>query len=286
MDKHTQAVESITKQFGTSYYFATRFLPADIRQATYALYSFFRIPDEIVDNSNHGREEEILLELEDWVQMWHKAYAGEITIYPILNLTAKVMKQYNIPYQYSLDFLQAMKQDVYTRRYNTYEDLQGYMYGSASVVGLMMSYVIGFNSEKALEYAPYLGEAMQLTNFIRDIGEDYRDRGRIYFPKEDMDSYKVTESDIENNRITANFINLIEFEIKRARNLYRKSDQGMKYLNKRGRFAVIMASRMYEAILDKVEQNNYNVLTKRARTSKTEKIYILGKSALEYGFQG
>jgi phytoene synthase len=286
MDKHTQAVESITKQFGTSYYFATRFLPSDLREATYALYSFFRIPDEIVDNSIHKKEDDILAELEDWEKMWHKAYKGETTIYPTLNLTTQVFRKYNIPYQYSLDFLKAMKQDVHITRYNTYKDLQDYMYGSASVVGLMMSYVIGFNNEKALDYAPYLGEAMQLTNFIRDIGEDYKERGRIYLPQEDMDKYNVKEIDIKDNQVNDNFIELIKFEIKRARNLYRQSDKGIKYLNKRGRFAVIMASRMYEAILDKVEQNNYNVLTRRARTSKREKIYILGKSALEHGLQG
>lgn len=286
MDKYTQSVESITKQFGTSYYFATRFLPSDLREATYALYSFFRIPDEIVDNSKYDKTEDILIELEDWEKMWYKSYEGEITIYPILNLTAQVFKKYNITYQYSLDFLKAMKQDIYTTKYNTYQDLQEYMYGSAAVVGLMMSYVIGFNNKKALDYAPYLGEAMQLTNFIRDVGEDYRERGRIYLPQEDMHKYNVLELDIKSGTVSNDFIKLIKFEIKRARNLYRKSDKGIKYLNKRGRFAVIMASRMYEAILDKVEQNNYDVLTKRAITSKREKIYILGKSALEYGFKG
>jgi phytoene synthase len=286
MDKYTKAVEDITKQFGTSYYFATRFLPNDLRQATYALYSFFRIPDEIVDNYNSKIETDILVELEDWEKMWHKAYNGEITKYPILNLNAEIFKKYNIPYQYSLDFLNAMKQDVYTNRYNTYQDLQQYMYGSASVVGLMMCYIIGFNNDKALEYAPYLGEAMQLTNFIRDIGEDYKQRGRIYLPQEDMQKYNVDDDIIAKNKITLDFIELIKFEIKRTRELYRKSDQGLKYLNTKGRFAVIMASRMYEAILDKIEQNNFDVLNKRARTSKREKIYILGKAALEYGFQG
>lgn len=286
MYKYTRAVESITKQFGTSYYFATRFLPNDLRRATYALYSFFRIPDEIVDNSNSKIETDILAELEDWEKMWHKAYSGKITKYPILNLNAEIFKKYNIPYQYSLDFLKAMKQDVYTNRYDNYTDLQQYMYGSAAVVGLMMCYIIGFNNDKALDYAPYLGEAMQLTNFIRDIGEDYKERNRIYLPQEDMQKYNINEDIISKNKTTPDFIELIKFEIKKTRELYRKSDQGLKYLNQKGRFAVIMASRMYEAILDKIEKNNYDVFSKRARTSKREKIYILGKAALEYGFQG
>jgi phytoene synthase len=283
MDKYTQAVESVTKQFGTSYYFATQFLPNDLRKATYALYSFFRVPDEIVDNAIDKKEESILSELEDWEQMWQKSYNGEKTKYPVLNITTEVFKKYNIPYQYSMDFLNSMKQDVYTKKYKTYKDLQEYMYGSASVVGLIMCYVIGFNDIKALEYAPFLGEAMQLTNFIRDVGEDYKERSRIYLPLEDLKKYNINESFIAKNQISSDFIELIKFEIKRARELYRKSDQGLKYLNKRGRFAVIMASKMYETILDKVEQNNYDVFNKRARTSKREKIYILGKTVLKYG---
>lgn len=286
MDKYTKSVESVTKKFGTSYYFATRFLPSDLRNATYALYSFFRVPDEIVDNSVSKNNDQILAELEEWEHAWTQAYAGTNSEYPILNLTAEVFKRYNIPYQYSLDFLKAMKQDVSVKRYKTYDDLRGYMYGSAEVVGLIMSYVIGYNNQKALQYAKYLGEAMQLTNFIRDVGEDYVQRGRIYLPQEDLDVYNVDESLIAQNKLDQKFIDLIKFEVKRARDLYRQADDGIKYLNKRGRFAVIMASRMYEAILDKIEQNQYDVLNKRARTSKREKIYILGKAALEYGFQG
>lgn len=286
MDKYTKSVESVTKKFGTSYYFATRFLPSDLRNATYALYSFFRVPDEIVDNAVSKNDGQILAELEDWENAWTQAYAGTNSEYPILNLTAEVFKRYNIPYQYSLDFLKAMKQDVFIKKYQTYDDLRNYMYGSASVVGLIMSYVIGYNNQKALKYAQYLGEAMQLTNFIRDVGEDYVQRGRIYLPQEDLDTYNVDEALIAQNKLDQKFIDLIKFEVKRARDLYRQSDDGIQYLNKRGRFAVIMASRMYEAILDKVERNQYDVLSKRARTSKREKIYILGKAALEYGFQG
>lgn len=285
MDKYTQSIESITKQFGTSYYFATRFLPEDLRQATYALYSFFRIPDEIVDNSSHNSHENILAELDDWQYVWERAYHGENTAYPILNMTAKVFQDYHIPYQYSIDFLNAMQQDILIKQYQNYQDLQQYMYGSAAVVGLIMTYVIGYTDDKALEYAPFLGEAMQMTNFLRDIGEDYDQRGRIYIPQDDLLTYKVTKEMIQSHQLTSEFVNCIQYQIQRTRELYRKSDKGLQYLNKRGRFAVIMASRMYEAILDKIEQNNYDVLTKRARTSKREKVYILGKAVLEYGFQ-
>lgn len=285
MDKYTKSIEAITKQFGTSYYFATRFLPSDLRQATYALYSFFRIPDEIVDNTQYNSDKDILVELQDWQEVWERAYHGYITEYPVLNLTSKIFHTYHIPYQYSLDFLAAMKQDIIIKEYKTYKDLQEYMYGSASVVGLMMTYIIGYTNEKALEYAPLLGEAMQMTNFLRDIGEDYDQRRRIYIPQDDLVKYKVTKDMIQSHRVTAELVNCLQYQIQHTRALYRESDKGLQYLNKRGRFAVIMASRMYEAILGKIEQNHYNVLTKRARTSKREKVYILGKAALEYGFQ-
>ena len=285
MDKYTKSIEAITKQFGTSYYFATRFLPTDLRQATYALYSFFRIPDEIVDNTKDSSDADILAELNNWQEVWERAYHGGITEYPVLNLTSKVFHTYHIPYQYSLDFLAAMKQDITIKEYKTYQDLQQYMYGSASVVGLMMTYIIGYTDDKALEYASLLGEAMQMTNFIRDIGEDYDQRGRIYIPQYDLSKYKVTEDMIQKHQVTQEFVNCLKYQIQHTRELYRKSDKGLQYLNRKGRFAVIMASRMYEAILGKIEQNHYDVLTKRARTSKREKVYILGKAALEYGFQ-
>lgn len=283
MDKYTRSIESVTKKFGTSYYFATRFLPEDLKQATYALYSFFRIPDEIVDNSKTKSPGVILEELSAWQNAWEDAYAGHKTEYPVLNLTAEVFHSYNIPYQYSLDFLIAMKQDITVNQYATYSDLQKYIYGSASVVGLIMMYVIGFNDEKASQYASMLGEAMQMTNFIRDIGEDYHQRNRIYMPQDELAQYHIDEDILKCNTITPEFVSFMQYQIHKNKELYKQANLGIKYLNKRGRFAVIMASKLYEAILGKIEQNQYDVLTKRASTSTREKVYILGKAALQHG---
>lgn len=283
MDKYTRSIESVTKKFGTSYYFATRFLPEDLKQATYALYSFFRIPDEIVDNSKTESQDSILQELSLWQKAWEESYNGKKTPYPILNLTAEVFHSYHIPYQYSIDFLSAMRQDITVSKYASYSDLQQYMYGSASVVGLIMMYVIGFNDDKAAEYASMLGEAMQMTNFIRDIGEDYHQRNRIYMPQDELTQYHIDEDVLKSNTITPEFVNFMQYQIHKNRELYKQANIGIKYLNKKGRFAVIMASKLYEAILGKIEQNQYDVLTKRASTSTREKVYILGKAALQHG---
>ncbi len=283
MDKYTRSIEAVTKKFGTSYYFATRFLPEDLKQATYALYSFFRIPDEIVDNSKTESQDAILQELSLWQKAWEEAYEGKKTRYPVLNLTAEVFHSYHIPYQYSIDFLSAMRQDITVSQYAHYSDLQQYMYGSASVVGLIMMYVIGFNDEKASQYASMLGEAMQMTNFIRDIGEDYQQRNRIYMPQDELAQYHINEEILKSNTITPEFVNFIQYQIHKNKELYKQANKGIKYLNRRGRFAVIMASKLYEAILGKIEQNHYDVLTKRASTSTREKVYILGKAALQHG---
>ena len=282
--KYTQAVEDVTKKFGTSYYFATRFLPADLKKATYALYGFFRVPDEIVDNAPGSASTEMILqELLDWEQAWEQAYQQHITPFPILNLTAEVFHTYHIPYQYSVDFLSAMRQDIMTTRYQNYEQLKEYMYGSAEVVGLIMSYVIKYTDDKALVYARKLGEAMQMTNFLRDIDEDYRQRQRIYMPQDELATYHITEQMIQDKVMNNDMKKFMKYQVKKTHYLYQEANKGIQYLDPRGRFAVTMASRMYEAILDKIEQQEYNIFLKRARTSKREKIYLLGKTVLELG---
>jgi phytoene synthase len=278
-----QEAKAITKKYGTSYYFATRFFPENMRYATYALYAFFRLPDEIVDNpAGDKTSEELTQELEDWHEKWRQAYDSQDTDSGILNITAETFKKFEIPYQYSEDFLKAMKQDISKERYQTYQELEEYMYGSAAVVGLMMAYVIGFSDKKALEYAEKLGYAMQLTNFLRDVREDYELRRRIYMPLDEMARYTLREEDIKQHTVDDRFIPFMKFQIERTRKLYEEADKGIKYLNPEGRFAVIMARTLYSAILGKIEEQNYDVYTKRARTAKREKIYLLGKQVLKH----
>ncbi len=273
-------VKAITKRYGTSYYVATRFLPKAQRLATYSLYAYFRIPDEYVDNPQVSPEETEKL-LNQWQADWHKAYETKTSNHPVLLVTSKTFDEYKIPFRYGDEFLVAMKQDLWKERYDTYQDLQKYMYGSASVVGLMMSYVVGFE-DGALPYAEKLGEAMQMTNFLRDIHEDYHDRNRIYLPQEDLEKFGVSDDHIKNRVCDEKFVALMKYEIARTRKLYKEAEPGIDMLAKEGRFGVRMASRLYEAILDKIEQADYNVFESRVYTKKREKLKILGKELVTW----
>lgn len=248
-----QECQRIHAKHGKSYYFATRFFPKDLRLATYALYAFFRLPDEMVDNPS-GRDPKG--ELERFRAEWRSG----VSTHPVLMAARDTFDRYHIPFQYSEVFLDAMIQDTWKTTYATYAELESYMYGSAAVVGLMMSHVIGFESG-ALAYAEKLGYAMQLTNFLRDINEDKEKRGRVYMPQDEL------------ARFGDDRIAFMKFQIARADALYDEANQGIPLLHARGRFAVRAASDLYREILRKIEKQNYDVAT-RARTSFWEKIFI------------
>lgn len=199
--------------------------------------------------------------------------------HPVLRATAAVFKQYDIPYEYSEAFLCAMVQDLTVTRYETYAELERYMYGSAAVVGLMMSYVIGFKNETALQYAEKMGYAMQLTNFLRDIGEDYDLRGRIYLPQEEMKRFGVTEAMICDKQISPSFIQLMQFQIERTRSLYKEAHKGVPLLQHG--MPVRLAGVLYGEILDEIEKNRYDVFLKRARVPGWKKVYLVMKAGLQ-----
>lgn len=279
--KSAETCRKIQKKFGKSYYFATLFLPKEKRQATQVLYAFFRMPDEIVDNPSRRDITEVKKSLLEWKDNWAQACETGLSEDPILDSTAKVFRKYSIPYSYSGYFLDAMITDTEKFRYENYRELEKYMFGSAAAVGLIMSHIIGFSDKKALKHAEMLGYAMQLTNFLRDIGEDYVDRGRIYLPRDEMDKFGISENDISSCRISDNFRDFIKFEIGRARQLYKESEKGIAYLHKDGRFAVRMASVLYETILDKIEKLDCNVFAERAHTNAAEKLLLLLKESLK-----
>jgi len=278
--KNRNIFKKIQKHFGKSYYFATFFLPKEKKEATQILYAFFRIPDEIVDNPNFEDSKTIREKLLIWKEKWHKAYQSNKSDEIVLEATSNVFRKFSIPFELSISFLDAMITDLEKKRYQNFEELKKYMFGSAAAVGLMMCYIIGFKEDKALEYAQNLGYAMQLTNFLRDIKEDFEIRGRIYIPLEELTQFNITENDIKNHNLSNDFISLMKFQIQRARSLYKNANEGIKLLNKDGQFAVKMASVLYEKILDKIEEQKYDIFSKRAHTSFFEKVYILIKEII------
>ncbi len=267
-----RVAKNIQKKYGTSYHLATSFLTPAIRNAVYILYAFVRIPDEYVDNPEHGSDPRKLLQ--NWKEEWTVMYQTNVGNNDILRATREIFIAHSIPFSLSIEFIDAMISDTTINRFGTYKDLQAYMRGSADVVGLMLTYIFGYSDSQALTYAPLLGSAMQLTNILRDIHEDYL-RGRIYIPQEDMGIYGVTEDMIRNKAVTPEFISLMKFEIQRARDLYREAERGIPMLSKESQYAVTVASRLYEHILTAIERQSYDVFTRRARITIIEKIYIL-----------
>lgn len=266
--------KTMTKQYGTSYFWSTYFFPKKIRERTWVLYAFLRYPDELVDNPQ-GSKEEAHKNLQDWKDGWYKAYQGNTDVHPILRANAVLFKECSIPFEYSEIFLERMLQDTHTNRYNTYQELEDYMYGSATVVGYMMCHIIGFK-DGALPYAKALGEAFQLTNFLRDIKEDL-ERDRIYIPVVDMENYQVSETDLQSSIMNSHVRELIDFEIQRTETLYQEAKKGIELLDRDGRRAVRIALYLYKRILDKIKKNPHSIFKKRVRVSWYEKIYIIIK---------
>jgi phytoene synthase len=251
----------INQHYGKTYYFSSLFFPKELRPAVHALYAWVRYPDEWVDNPGDLTIEEQRAKLRQWRDATADAVKTGSADHPVLAAWADSARRYNVPVQYMLDFLDAMEMDLTVSRYPTFADLQKYTWGSASVVGLMMCHIVGVVDKKAVPHATSLGLAMQLTNFLRDVGEDWRERGRIYLPLEDLECFGVSVSDIAEGRITENFKDLARFEIERCREIYAHADEGMHYIPAEGRLPVRLARVLYSRILDKVEQNGYDVFS-------------------------
>lgn len=270
----------IHKRFGTTYYYSTLRFPSEIRWRVHGLYAFVRVPDEIVDNSASLSVDARRTGLEDWRHQMVEGVAGRRPDHPAMRVFCDVVSDCGMPLAEAHTFLDAMAMDLDRTRYETYDDLRAYMRGSASAVGIMMCYAMGADtSPDVISRASALGEAMQLTNFLRDVGEDF-DRGRIYLPLEDLERFGVSESDIAGRRVTDGFRALMQFEIDRARQLYAYADSGIPRLPAETRKAVLLARILYSKILDRIEGQKYDVFAQRARTSVPQKALWAARVAL------
>jgi phytoene synthase len=270
---HDHAVcRSIHRRFGTTYYFATQRFPRELRQRTHAVYAFVRTPDEWVDNPAPGSNPE--QQLSDYRAEFLRGLEGVCPTHSSLRAFCDLVQETGLPVEEPLLFLDSMAMDLTTAEYHTYDDLRTYMRGSAAAVGVMMCYAMDAPiTQELLACAKALGEAMQLTNFLRDIDEDGR-RGRLYLPLEDLSTFDVDPNHLV---VSDRFIRLMKFEISRARTLYRVANEGIPQLPARSQPAVQIASNLYEKILDKIEEANYDVFSRRVRTSTAEKILTAGR---------
>ncbi|HQU82105.1 MAG TPA: phytoene/squalene synthase family protein [Pyrinomonadaceae bacterium] len=278
LEKGWQECEAITKKYGTSYYFATQFFPKDIKRAIYSIYSFARIPDEIVDDPNLKDSAEAIAKLNEWRDEWLEAMQNGRGKTPIMHAIVHTFQTKNIPVSEGEAFLKSMFMDEEKFVYENYAELEKYMYGSAGVIGLLVTRIVGYSSENAFQYALKLGYAFQLTNFLRDIKADFQLLGRIYMPLDELAQFNLTADDIKNEVYDERFIDFMKFQIERNRQIYRESLLGIPMLKWHGRFAVKISYVLYKAILREIEKVNYNVYLGRVRTNLRQKIWLTTKA--------
>lgn len=268
----------VQKAHSRTYYFSTRFFPPHVRPRVHALYAFMRYADEIVDNPGVTSLGQQLEGLEAFERATMAAVAGEPVANPVLRAYADTVRACGIEPAHIAAFMQSMKMDTRVFRYPTYRDLEVYTYGSAAVVGLMMCRVVGADDRSADPHAEALGVAMQLSNFLRDVAEDWR-RGRVYLPQEDLARFGYREEDLAAGVVDERFVALMRFEISRARKLYAYSDEGIRYIPPGRRWPVVVARRLYAGILDRIEAMDYDVFAGRAETSRPGKLLVAGRCA-------
>jgi phytoene synthase len=265
--------ERITKKYAKTFYFASLFLAREKRKAAYCVYAICRITDECVD-SQVTCPEDMLVKLKSDIE---SAYGPGLIYDGLLSAFRDSVSRYNIPKEYFFGLIEGVRMDLSKTRYANFDELYEYSYKVAGLVGLMMLKIFGSSDEKAKEYATKLGVAMQLTNIIRDIKEDWQ-RGRIYLPLDEMEQFMVSEKSLSTRMVDRNFKDLLKFQISRARQYYADAAPGIKMINNSGsRFVIRVMKDLYAGILNAIENNDYDVFTKRAYVNTADKLRIILK---------
>ncbi len=254
----------LTAIHSKSFYVASQLLPTHKRKAVRALYAFCRITDDIVDSPTGNVPENV----SEWRQrsLVSKPHPSD----PVVLAWTDACHNYSIPTVYAHQLIDGVLSDLSKFRYQTFDEVADYAYAVASTVGLMSMHIVGYQTLEARPYAIKLGIALQMTNILRDVGEDLR-MGRIYLPQDDLHAFGLTEADLQRGVVTDKWRAFMRFQIERTRKLYDDAWPGIKMLDRDGRFSIASAGNLYRAILNEIEQNDYDVFSQRAFTGKRTK---------------
>jgi 15-cis-phytoene synthase len=261
---------------GKTYYLATLLLPPAKRPYVHALYGFARYADEIVDDLGSTLTAG---EKADWLVGWGSRFLDEVrsgrSPHPVSRAVVDTVRRWDIPVGLFEDFLASMRMDLTVTDYPTYGDLLAYVWGSAAVIGLQMLPVLEPVVPRVLAepYAADLGVAFQLSNFIRDVGEDLR-RGRVYLPGEDLAHFGVDRERLARGVVDGPIRRLLAYEIARTRELYRAAEPGIRLLHPASRDCIRTALRLYGGILDEVERADYRVLDRRVTVGVPRRLAV------------
>lgn len=271
-----QYCEEKAAKSGSSFYYSFLFLPPEKRRAITALYAFCREVDDVVDECS---EPEIARTKLNWwrtevAQLFHGTAQ-----HPVTRALVPAIRQFRLPESHFLEIIDGMQMDLERDRYADFDELKVYCYRVAGVVGLLAAEIFGRTSEATLTYAELLGTAFQLTNIVRDVGEDAL-RGRIYLPQEDLSRFEVRPEEILRQEQSRRFDDLLRFEIDRAREYYARAFAALPAADRRAQRPGLMMAAIYQALLDDIARNRVNVLTQRASMAPLRKLWIAWRTWL------
>lgn len=273
IQKGFKTAKEITKKFAKTFYFSSKFLPKEKRMAAYSIYAICRLTDDAVDSKGACIDSKAINEIKNKIE---SVYSSEPVKDNLLLAFKKTVEQYCIPKKYFDELIEGMHMDLKKNSYKNFDELYNYCYRVAGVIGLIMVEIFGYSNKAAEKYSVDLGIAMQLTNILRDIKEDYL-RGRIYLPRDEMERFHVSEKHLSKEIVDQNFIKLLKFQIKRAHSYYELAENGIEMIcGLRTRFVVCVMKDIYAAILDSIERNRYDVFCRRAHVN------IVGKLAIAF----
>lgn len=264
------------REHGKTFHLMARLLGPERGSAIAALYGFARVADDLVDERPAGMtREDVRRELHAMLDELRLSVAGE-SRRPRFAVLGETVRRYDLPLEPFSDMVAGLEMDLDGVRYPTFSDLERYCYRVAGTVGLMITPVAGYRAgSRALEHAKVLGTAMQLTNILRDVGEDW-ERGIVYLPEDELALFGLSRRDLPAQRQRPAFRELMEYQIERARRLY---DEGLGLIplltRRRGRAAFQFAVDAYSAILDKIRDNAYDVFSRRASLSLPGKLGMI-----------
>lgn len=255
---------------GSSFYYSFMFLPPERRRAITALYAFCREVDDVVDECQDPQI--AATKLAWWRQELDRLYAGNPE-HPVTQALQRVLPEFSLPQEQLLEIIDGMEMDLQQTRYLDFKALSLYCYRVASVVGLLAAEIFGFKDRGTQKYAHDLGMAFQLTNIIRDVGEDAR-RGRVYLPIDELKRFGVPVADILNSHYSDNFRKLMEFQIERAEHYYAQAMSELPDIDRKSQRPGLVMAAIYRTLLDEIKRDGCQVLSQRTSLTPLRKLWI------------
>jgi len=267
----------VARSRAKNFYYSFLLLSGQQRKAMCAIYAFMRYCDDLSDEPGATRAA-----IDRWREELQDALEGRFSTHPVWPAFHHTVRRFGIPHEYFGDMIEGVASDLDPRRIETFDQLYRYCYQVASVVGLTIVHIFGFDTPRALPLAEKCGVAFQLTNILRDIHED-AERGRIYLPAEDLCKFGVNPEDLRAGQRTDAFLKLMRFEAARARNYYDDAMPLLDLIHPRSRRSLWALITIYSRLLDRIERTNYDVLTRRVRLSTMEKSWIVVRAFMTSG---